>query len=796
MNVNMNKVLKIGTRKSKLAFIQTEIVKNKILEHFPDLQVEVIKMSTKGDKDLNRSLASFGGKGVFTEELEKALLTGEIDLAVHSAKDMPMTFPKGLGIRAVLDRSDVRDVIVTRDGTSLKHLAKGSILGTSSLRRELQAKKINPGIKVKVLRGNVQTRLQKLKDGEYDAIVLAAAGLKRLGLDKETGFYFEYQDPEAFLPAVGQGILAVEGRDGDWQEIVDAIHCPKAAAVLEAERAFLSVIEGGCNAPAAIYTELVQDKMCVKAMFAKDGRQPVYAKTSGFVSDAKLLGREIGQKVLANHPYGKVTLVGAGPGDAGLITIKGMEAVRHADVIVYDHLISMSLLNEAKADAKLIYAGKRANKHHLNQSEINATLVSYAQKGYEVVRLKGGDPFIFGRGGEEVLELKEQGIDFVIVPGVSSAYSVPAYNGIPVTHRTHASSIHIVTGHESKEKRGNSVFDYQVLAKEEGTLIFLMGLSALPKIVHELISNGKEKKTPAAVLQQGTTARQKAAFATLETIEEECKKQQIGTPAIIVIGTVTELSKELSWFERGELFGKKIMATGTKQLTDHMTKEVRKYGGEPIAFSLIETRRLKADLENLNTYTWAIFTSANGVHDFFATLKEQKIDMRKLMHLKFAVIGSGTKRALWEHGFACDYMPDAFSSKDLAEGLLPLLKIEDKVGLFRAREASKELPDMLNNAQIRFKEVPLYETVIEERKQEELLRQLPQTDYITFCSSSAVHAFMKMINNYHGTLPKIISIGPVTTKTLESYQLPVEKTAAKYTVEGVCQAIVEDVKLC
>lgn len=796
MNVNMNKILKIGTRKSKLALIQTEIVKNKIVEHFPDLQVEIIKMSTKGDKDLNRSLASFGGKGVFTEELEKALLTGEIDLAVHSAKDMPMTFPKGLGIRAVLDRSDVRDVIVTRDGTSLKHLAKGSILGTSSLRRELQAKKINPNIKVKVLRGNVQTRLQKLKNGEYDAIVLAAAGLKRLGLDKEAGFYFEYQDPEKFLPAVGQGILAVEGRDGDWQEIVDAIHCPKAAAVLEAERAFLSVLEGGCNAPAAIYTELVQDKMCVKAMFAKDGRQPVYAKTSGFVSDAKLLGREIGQKVLANYPYGKVTLVGAGPGDAGLITVKGMEAVRHADVIVYDHLISMSLLNEAKADAKLIYAGKRANKHHLNQSEINATLISYAQKGYDVVRLKGGDPFIFGRGGEEALELKKHGIDFVIVPGVSSAYSVPAYNGIPVTHRTHASSIHIVTGHESKEKRGNSVFDYQILAKEEGTLIFLMGLSALPKIVHELIANGKDPKIPAAVLEQGTTARQKAAFATLETIEEECKKQQIGTPAIIVIGTVTDLNKELSWFEQGELFGKRIMATGTKQLTDHMTKEVRKYGGEPIAFSLIETRRLKADLTNLNTYTWAIFTSANGVHDFFETLSEQKIDMRQVMHLKFAVIGSGTKRALWEHGFSCDYMPDAFSSKDLAEGLLPLLKAEDKMGLFRAREVSKELPNALNNAQISFEEVPLYETVIEERKQEELLRQLPQLDYITFCSSSAVHAFMKMIKNYKGGLPKIISIGPVTTKTLESYQLPVEKTATTYTVEGICQAIVEDVKQC
>jgi uroporphyrinogen III methyltransferase/synthase len=490
----------------------------------------------------------------------------------------------------------------------------------------------------------------------------------------------------------------------------------------------------------------------------------------------------------------QVTLVGAGPGDAGLITVKGLQAVKEAEVIVYDSLISMSLLNEIREDAILIYAGKRADHHHLKQEEINRTLIDYAKQGYQVVRLKGGDPFIFGRGGEEACALKEAGIDFTIIPGVSSSYSVPAYQGIPVTHRTFASSVHIITGHESKEKRGNSVFDYEVLAKEEGTLIFLMGFSNLKNIVSGLLSHGKDPDTPAAVLQQGTTAKQNGAFATLATIEAECQNKEIQTPAIIVIGEVVALSKELSWFENGDLFGKKIMATGTKQLCRHMAQEVKKLGGEPVAFSLINTRALPVDLQKIESFTWAVFTSANGVDFFFEALKAQKIDLRRLMHLKFAVIGSGTKQVLWRHGFSCDYMPEAFSSEDLAEGFLPVLKKEDHVGLFRAKEASDVLPIAMERAGICFEEIALYDTIIEERKTEELLRQLPNLDYVVFGSSSAVRAFAKMTDGYSGKLPSLISIGPVTTKTLEEYHYKVRQTATKYTVEGICDAIIRDTK--
>lgn len=293
----MNQKIRIGTRKSKLALIQTDIVKNKIQKAFPEMEIEIVKMDTKGDKQLNRSLASFGGKGVFTKELEEALLGGTIDLAVHSAKDMPMEFPKGLGICAVLNREDERDVIVTRGGTKLFEMEEGSVLGTSSLRRELQAKRINPSIEVRPLRGNVQTRLEKLKKGDYDAIVMAAAGIKRSGLDKDPDVSFEYMDPEEFLPAAGQGILCVEGRNGDLSEITEVLHEAEAANILTAERSFLKEIQGGCNAPAAVHTVIKGAKMSLKAMYAKDGHCLGYTLVEGDAGEAEELGKKAGRSL-------------------------------------------------------------------------------------------------------------------------------------------------------------------------------------------------------------------------------------------------------------------------------------------------------------------------------------------------------------------------------------------------------------------------------------------------------------------------------------------------------------------
>lgn len=851
-----NNTLRIGTRKSRLAMVQTEIVREEILAHFPFLEVEIVPMSTKGDQILDRSLTSFGGKGVFTKELEEALLRGDIDMAVHSAKDMPMEFPKGLALGAVLSREDASDVLVTVDGTPVKEMAPGSVIGTSSLRRQIQIRQMNPQVKVKLLRGNVQTRIEKLKSGQYDGILLAAAGLKRLGIGGEhlaagagaeqsgqpcmagtsDSLYFEHLPMEQFVPAAGQGILAVEIRQGELTEIMNAIHSVETQAELTAEREFLTILGGGCNAPCGAHCRLDRGtgSMFMYVMYARDGVHPQYrsgavtldgswkvsleqqrkeekAQTAdtGAVSAvgiesaqsilltaARKLARDLAILVRCKPVY----LVGAGPGDARLFTEKGLDCVRRADVIVYDNLISGSILNEARLDAELIYAGKRSGSHHMKQEEISALLVKKALEGHSVVRLKGGDPFIFGRGGEEALELSKMDIPFEIVPGVSSSYSVPAYAGIPVTHRGLASSFHVITGHEDGTKM-SSALDYQTLAKEEGTLVFLMGLKNLDKIATNLIENGKDPKTPAAVLERGTTAAQKSVKADLEHIAEAAEKAGLKTPAISVVGSVVDLKDTLSWFGRGVLAGKRIMSTGTRAFVREMEAAFHPLGAELVALSLIEVRplwneRIAEALKQLGHYQWIVFTSGNGVELFFALLREQGVDLRKLMQVKFAVIGRKTADALLQHGFQSDFVPEQFSGADLAAEWIPTLKPDEKVALFRAENGSRVLTEALAEAGISYDDIGLYETWTDLRRQEELNRAIQEVDYVTVASSSAAQALAAMLEpeQREKMTAKLVSIGPSTTKTMKKLGLPVYADAVEYTAEGMAAVIQADVE--
>lgn len=779
--------------------VQTELVRDMIRSAFPELEIELVPMSTKGDKILDRSLTSFGGKGVFTKELEDALLDGTVDLAVHSAKDMPMEFPVGLALGAVLDRANPGDVLVTRSGIRARELPAGSVIGTSSLRRELQMKKINPQVRIKLLRGNVQTRLQKLRDGEYDGILLAAAGLERLGLDEPEGFKLEYLDKEQFIPAPGQGILAVEIREGELTEVMSAIHSAQAAVMLRAEREFLTVLGGGCNAPCGAYCRREGDRLVMSVMYAADGRHPVYRKMGwdipkeAAVEAAGKLADELAMMVR----YQKVSLVGAGPGDAGLFTRRGLECVRRADVIVYDNLISGSILNEARLDAELYYGGKRSSNHYLTQDQINSLLVEQAKLGKYVVRLKGGDPFIFGRGGEEALELQKHGIPFEVVPGISSSYSVPAYAGIPVTQREMASSFHVITGHEGAHKTAEAL-DYGTLAKEEGTLIFLMGLKNLGKIAGQLMAHGKDKDTPAAVIQQGTTAKQKKAVSTLEHIVEEAIRCGIRTPAITVVGDVVSLEGSLEWFGQKPLSGKRVLVTGTRYMAKEMEAELGALGAETVAISVIESMPLMDEavreaFAGIGRYRWVVFSSGNGVEIFFDTMKKLSVDIRKLMHLKFAAVGKNTAAALAEHGFHCDFVPSKFSGADLAKEWIPQLGGEDEVLLMRAKEGSPALPEALKKAGIPFADVALYETWTDERRSDELNRAVLDADYVTVASGSAVHAFCSMVPGYQGLAAKVVSIGPSTTKAAEELGLPVYKSASEYTAAGIAGAILADV---
>lgn len=806
--------LRIGTRKSRLAMVQTELVRDGILQKFPDMEIEIVAMSTKGDRMLDRSLTSFGGKGVFTKELEDALLKGTIDMAVHSAKDMPMEFPKGLELGAVLGREDAGDVLVTKSGIPARLLPAGSVVGTSSLRRQIQIKTMNPQVVVRMLRGNVQTRLQKLRDGEYDGILLAAAGLKRLGLEAPQELHLEYLDKESFVPAAGQGILALEVRQGELKEVMEALHSVQAAAELRAEREFLTILGGSCNAPCGAWCREENGELVMTAMFAQDAVHPVFKKDKVSVSDLEeenamqdektrsdyrmTRAGELAEKLAIQVRFKPVYLVGAGPGDAGLFTRKGLECVRSADVIVYDNLISGSILNEARLDAELIYAGKRSGQHHMTQQEIQELLVELAKQGKSVVRLKGGDPYVFGRGGEEALELERHGIPYEIVPGVSSSYSVPAYAGIPVTQRELASSLHIITGHEGSHKEDESL-NYSVLAKEEGTLVFLMGLKNLPNIAKRLIEGGKSPDTPAAVIQNGTTARQKSAVSDLAHIVEEVSRCKIETPAIIVVGDVVKLSDQLQWFGRGPLAGKRVLVTGTRYISKELEEELHPLGAETVTISLIESRamwteEIRQALEQIGRYEWMVFTSSNGVDLFFEVMREQDIDLRRLMHLKFAVIGRKTAAALRDHGFSCDFVPENFSGADLAKEWIPTLGKDERILLLRAQEGSDVLPEKLKEAGIPFADIPLYTTWTDWRRKEELNRLIRQVDYVTVASSSAVRALCGMLEDKENIPAKVISIGPFTTKTAQQLGLSVYADAVEYTASGIAAVILADVE--
>lgn len=806
-------MIRIGTRKSKLALIQTELVKTQILKYFPNEKIEIVHVVTHGDKVLDKPLGEIGGKGVFTKEIEEKLLDKTIDIAVHSAKDVPMELADGLCLGAVLLRDDNRDVILKRKET--KKIGAGSIIGTSSLRREIQIKQISPDVTIKSLRGNVGTRIDKLKSGEYDAIILAAAGLKRLGLDNDKELDYIYPDEEKFISAAGQGILAIECRNGDLKDVMAALDDRKARICLEAEREFLKCLDGSCNAPCGAHCTVDEHGFNFRGMYAYDGKTPKYAvineksdeqweKISKSVNAdntdlefaANLAKRLV--DVLKSDNKGMVSLVGAGPGKRDYLSIEALRCIKKADVIVYDALISPSILNEAKMDAELIYVGKRADTIYKKQPEINELLVNLALSGKYVVRLKGGDPFIFGRGGEEALALKKSGISYEIVSGISSSYSVPASAGIPVTHRGAASSVHIITGHEHPAKPSEAL-DFSVIAKEEGTLVFLMGLRSLGNICEKLIKNGKNGETPVAVISKGMTAKQRTVYGNLLTIKDEVRKNNIEAPAIIVVGDVVGVGKQIcEWQSKNEkkvLSGKRILVTGSRNMADSLEKEFEQYGGETIAISLVETIPDYSDCDdifnNLEKYSWFIFTSANGVNIFFDRLRDLRVDIRKLANARFAVVGTSTKKALGKYGLYADFIPSKFTSKILAEELSKELTDKDKILIVRGKQGKNFIEDKFSEMSVEFDKICIYETIQDERRADEVKRICLDVDYIVVTSGSGAIALRDMAGCEHDN---IVAIGPVTKRDCEEVGLRVKIVAEEFDARGIVDVIVRDVE--
>ena len=445
---------------------------------------------------------------------------------------------------------------------------------------------------------------------------------------------------------------------------------------------------------------------------------------------------------------GKVWLVGAGPGDIGLFTIKGMETLKNAEVVVYDSLVGQGVLSKIPRSARCINVGKRAAHHTMPQEKINEILVEEAKKGFRVVRLKGGDPFLFGRGGEELELLAKEGIPYEIVPGVTSPIAVPAYNGIPVTHRDFTSSLHIITGHK---KQGQAYdIDFEALVRTGGTLVFLMGVTALGDILNALLQAGMEKDMPAAILQKGTTAGQKRIVATVVTLEEEVRRQGIETPAIIVVGKVCALAEEFAWYEKLPLAGYKVLVTRPRDLISSMAEKLRLLGAEVLELPAIRTEPLQdqsaltAAFDQLPSYTWIAFTSPTGVKVFFEEMKKQKRDIRSMGKAKIAAIGNGTQKALEERGLFADLVPEVFDGQHLGEALSRACQETDKILIPRAKLGNRELIQELEKKEgLIIHDIATYDTFYERQEAIDESKEFDAgtIDCAVFTSASTVRGF-------------------------------------------------------
>ena len=497
---------------------------------------------------------------------------------------------------------------------------------------------------------------------------------------------------------------------------------------------------------------------------------------------------------------GTVYLIGAGPGDPGLLTIKAKDCIEHADVVVYDYLASPFLLDYARSDAQIIYVGKKGGDHTLSQDKINLLLVDKAKQGFDVARLKGGDPFVFGRGGEEAQMLLSHGVPYEVIPGVTSAIAAPAYAGIPVTHRDHTSFVSFITGHEDPTKKDTSM-QWDVYAKSNATLVFLMGVKNLENIVKNLIKHGKPSDTPVALVRWGTTARQQTVTGTLENIAERVKQANLKSPAIIVIGHVVSLRDELSWFDKRPLFGKRIVITRARAQASDLVSKLSKLGALCIEIPTIQiappenTIPLKESIKNIKNYDWLIFTSVNGVKYFFDTLFDMGKDVRALGHLKFACIGPVTKERLKDYGIISDILPETYRAESVIDAFSTLGIKDKKVLLPRAKLARTILPEELTKMGARLDEVTAYETRLNADGKEELISLLEnnEIDAITFTSSSTVSNFISLLELKEAKklLKNVVtaSIGPITSDTARSFDIEPDIEAKEYTIQGLVDSL-------
>ena len=506
------------------------------------------------------------------------------------------------------------------------------------------------------------------------------------------------------------------------------------------------------------------------------------------------------------RPSGKVYLVGAGPGDPGLLTLRGKACLQEADVVLYDHLANPVLLDYVSPETEQIYVGRRGCGIYRPQDEINQLILGKTREGKRVVRLKGGDPFVFGRGGEEAEWIVEHQIPFEVVPGVTSAVAVPAYAGIPVTHRTLASTVAFITGHEGQDK-DETVLEWPRFAAAEGTLVFLMGAKNLSMIVSRLVEEGKSVDTPVALIRWGTYAKQSTVIGTLRNIVDRAKSAHIRPPTIVVVGEVVRLREQLNWFETQPLFGKRVLVTRAKAQASELSTLIRAQGGEPIECPTIDIgppdtwEEVDEAIEHLATYQWLVLTSVNGVKAFMQRLWHHGRDARALAGVRVCCIGPRTAEEVSVYGINADLVPETFQAEGLIEGLKRAGVSGQRVLLARAAEAREILPNELERLGALVRIVKVYKTVMPPIERERIQQMFRDRliDVVMFASSSTARNFFQLFDeahdlkkNLHGTI--IASIGPITAKTIREIGLDVHVMAAQNTIPALVQSLVDYVK--
>ncbi|VDN46081.1 conserved protein of unknown function [Petrocella atlantisensis] len=863
--------IRLGTRGSALALKQTELVMSHLQKAYQKkadqlssdpsntsissnepLELECVIIETKGDRDQTTPLSQIGGQGLFIKEIEQALLDKSIDLAVHSLKDMPAQLPQGLILSGTIKRENPFDYLITKEGASLENLPPKLIIGTGSPRRRVELKRLFSGLGIEVvfenIRGNIDTRLKKLdkndennqddQDGIYenklDGIVLAQAGIHRLDLKKEyPHLNFIPLDYKEMIPAPCQGILGLEIREEDETlfRLLASIQNHKATLQARLERAYLKGTQGSCHMAIGGYLDLSKDlNLTFYSLLGDEHGQTAHRETLnlGLIHDLDVVqnerqmkfledqlihhGRHMAQK-LTSKKTGFVALVGAGPGDAELITVKGMRYLSEADVIAYDYLSGKALLDLAPTYSEKIYVGKKAGDHTMTQENINALLIEKALLGLKVVRLKGGDPYVFGRGSEEALALKEAGVDYDVVPGITSAIGGLTYAGIPITHRGLSASFHVMTGHLSKS---GAPMDYEALTKAGGTCVILMGIGQAGAIAEGFLNAGKPAKTPVAIIYHATTPQQATVSVRLDELSIAVDEHE-SRSGLIVIGEVAGFHHQLVNLEGKPLFGKKLLLTlPTPEVKnevgssdkDKMTnrakllQNLKDQGAEVVEMPMITHRILRPDFEYF-TKDWfsglgaIVFTSPFGVTCFFKALQAHNQDLRILAGPSIISIGTSTTKALKDHGIQPDYMPEQFTTKELLDLIhhkMDRQQLSQGICFYRSKLGNTEIIKALSE-KTQVTDVHLYE-VLPTKIKVDLQEQW--YDGVVFTSRSAVEAFIATNNENYTQMSRSIpaySIGPMTTEALKEYHWSLIHEATTHSYQGIYETIMEKISL-